>query len=922
MADFATIGIRSDTRDLKRGERDLNKFAKTGERTERRVKKSAVGMAGAMNMVSTSAVRMAAVAGGALAGFLTGKMFLGAIREQEQLQRNMLKTQAIITATGGAAGRTAQQLHDQARQLARATLQSTEGIMQAQQVMLTFRHVTGETFDAAIIAAADLSEAIGTDLNSAILQVGKALEDPVTGMTALTRSGTVFTQAQKDMVKEMVRVGDTAGAQMFILGELEKQYGGVATAAAGGLAGVMDSLSQSFQEFNISLANSLGLGVGASSAMTGLTSALDFMAQNMDVIINSAKVAVLWYGGRYVGALVLAKAATITLAGSMAVLRSAMMLTGIGALIIGAGVLVTWFGKLKEGAGGFGSAMGLLGDVATAAWNDMKAGAWGLYLQMAVVVNNIKFAWVAMLRGMSKQWGDFADGLASGMRGMPFMENAANNMQAFANTMSDSFVGYGETLVELDKAFVELDRQQVQAANRTSETVGALAALTAATSGAAEGTDGAASAVEELAENLDDIPDSAGGAAAALTETETAAQKMADTIKGYVVSAVDGIANAFGDFVAGGLKDFKGFVSAVWQSFVSLISQMVALAAKNQIMISLGLGGGGGAGGVGGAVSGALGGLMGGFGAAATGTTAAVAGSGLLGGLGASLGIGGAAGAGGGIFAIGANAALAGGGIMATVGAALPLIGIGFALWSIFKKKPAISKEDFAAIQTGLGLTGMALFNTGKAGQKMAADLLKSFGSIENFTKATESYYSNFFTAEEKLQKAADGIEGVFDELGMGVPATAAAFREIVEAQDLTTQSGRDTYASLLQVSEAFAQVYGGVNNVTGALTALNASVGGSIFSTLVDERRAAAYLKNGIAFDAVAPDRAGGGIAYRGTGPRIVAKPQAEIDLDKQVAVEAEKQTQLMIIMAKVNKRMLEIYDQWEVIGLPPERV
>ena len=53
------------------------------------------------------------------------------------------------------------------------------------------------------------------------------------------------------------------------------------------------------------------------------------------------------------------------LATALVILRGALIRTGIGALIVGAGELVYQFSKLVEGAGGFGAALGLLKDLAS-----------------------------------------------------------------------------------------------------------------------------------------------------------------------------------------------------------------------------------------------------------------------------------------------------------------------------------------------------------------------------------------------------------------------------------------------------------------------------------------------------------------------------------------------------------------------------
>ena len=345
----------------------------------------------------------------------------------------------------------------------------------------------------------------------------------------------------------------------------------------------------------------------------------------------------------------------------------------------------------------------------------------------------------------------------------------------------------------------------------------------------------------EYADALDDLAVAGGGAAVTLTEAEQAAESFAKQLDDRVLSAVDDLGTAFKDFAMGGFKDFQGFATAVLNTFKSMLLDMIIMAAKNKIIIGIEAGGGGIGGlmslfkGGGGAGGGLLAGALGSFGTAAAGGA-----TGLLGGLGSTLGVGAAAGASTGLFGIGAGAAAAGGGIMATVGAALPLIGIGLALFAAFK--PKISKEDFAAIQAGLELTGMALFETGSSGKKMAADLLKSFGSIDEYSKATQTYYDKFFTEEEKRQRAIDELNKVFGGLGIAMPDTTEAFRALVEAQDLTTKSGRDTYAELLKVSGAFDDVYGGVKSVNSAFALMNARAG--IFATLQDEIFATVYKK------------------------------------------------------------------------------
>ena len=96
-----------------------------------------------------------------------------------------------------------------------------------------------------------------------------------------------------------------------------------------------------------------------------LRAMIDGLANNIDTIIASMGVAVAVFGVRYVAALALARGATGLFSGSLIVLRGALLATGIGALVVGAGFLIAKFQNLVVAAGGFGNALGLLRDLAS-----------------------------------------------------------------------------------------------------------------------------------------------------------------------------------------------------------------------------------------------------------------------------------------------------------------------------------------------------------------------------------------------------------------------------------------------------------------------------------------------------------------------------------------------------------------------------
>lgn len=160
--------------------------------------------------------------------------------DAQRLEKQMGALRAAIDATGGAAGLTAEDIDVMARNLDEATLGSAEGFRNAAVQLLTFKRVGADAFERTLKAAQDLSAAGFGTVESATVQLGKALENPVQGLTALTRVGVSFTAEQQNMIDSFVRLGDVAGAQNVILAAVEGQVQGVAAAAGGGLAGAVD----------------------------------------------------------------------------------------------------------------------------------------------------------------------------------------------------------------------------------------------------------------------------------------------------------------------------------------------------------------------------------------------------------------------------------------------------------------------------------------------------------------------------------------------------------------------------------------------------------------------------------------------------------------------------------------------------------
>jgi hypothetical protein len=208
----AMRGVNDDTKKLDRSvsglKRGIGNFAKV----------AAVGLAG---------VGVAAVA--------FGSDFVKAAEESVKVGR---QTEAVIKSTGGAAKVTAGDVADLAEKLSLKAGIDDEVIQSGENVLLTFKNIRDEVgkgndiFTQATTVALDMSVAMGQDLQSSIVQVGKALNDPVAGLASLTRVGVQFTDQQKEQIKALVESGDLLGAQKIILKELTDQFEGSAAAQA------------------------------------------------------------------------------------------------------------------------------------------------------------------------------------------------------------------------------------------------------------------------------------------------------------------------------------------------------------------------------------------------------------------------------------------------------------------------------------------------------------------------------------------------------------------------------------------------------------------------------------------------------------------------------------------------------------------
>ena len=185
----------------------------------------------------------AIAAGAAIAGF-----GITSVKAFEESQNAIAQTNAVLKSTGGIAGVTGADITILANKMQKLTRYSDEQVRSGMNMLLTFTKINKDVFPEATRVILDMSTALGQDLQSSAIQLGKALQDPILGITALRRVGVNFGEAEKEMITKMVEAGNIMDAQKFILKELQTEFGGSAVAAGQTFAGSIDRLKNAFND--------------------------------------------------------------------------------------------------------------------------------------------------------------------------------------------------------------------------------------------------------------------------------------------------------------------------------------------------------------------------------------------------------------------------------------------------------------------------------------------------------------------------------------------------------------------------------------------------------------------------------------------------------------------------------------------------
>jgi phage-related protein len=335
----------------------------------------------------------AAVAGvGALAAVV--KTGFG---ELQDYQAGFAQTQSVIKSTGSAAGVSAAHVEDLASKIQGYSGQTDDAIVSGQNMLLTFTNIKNgvgagnDIFDQTTSIMADMSQAMGQDTTTSAKQLGKALNNPIKGVSALQKVGVTFSDSQKATIKRLQETGDVAGAQKVILAELTKEFGGSAKAFGDSGPGQIAKAKRSFEDVSQNVATALLpvltnlMKLINDKLIPAFKTATDFVIKHKSVIVPLAAVLGTLAGAVYL--IITAQKIWIAVQTAWNIVMLAnplgLIIAGIAALV--AGVIIAYkhsatFRTIVQGAfKAVTTAFQVLWDVIKAGFNWIK-DHWKLIL--------------------------------------------------------------------------------------------------------------------------------------------------------------------------------------------------------------------------------------------------------------------------------------------------------------------------------------------------------------------------------------------------------------------------------------------------------------------------------------------------------------------------------------------------------------
>lgn len=236
--------IKADADDAKKALGELEAQVDSVKNTTDDANKSSAALLSTQGKSNTSLKSLS----GSLAGTITQYVTLGiAIRQvasfmakanaaAEEENIGFARLQSVLEATGRAAEISSRQIDAMADKLELYSNADKQAVMDTAASLAIMENVPTSLFEQLFETANDLYQVVGSDIGSAILTLGRAMEEPLEGLTRLRRQGIFVTDEMQNQIAELIEQNRLYDAQKLLLDDIQKRVKGTAdeiAAAAG-----------------------------------------------------------------------------------------------------------------------------------------------------------------------------------------------------------------------------------------------------------------------------------------------------------------------------------------------------------------------------------------------------------------------------------------------------------------------------------------------------------------------------------------------------------------------------------------------------------------------------------------------------------------------------------------------------------------
>jgi tape measure domain-containing protein len=612
MTDFATLVLAADTRQMTQAEKAIDGVTKSGERAEKQTDKTSRAIDNMNKMARRAATAL---------GLLGGALSIRQLAQYADTWTDLRARVDLATVSQEQSVQVMQRLQDMARRTFSSLQQTTEV------------YLSNATALRELGLSANASLNFTEAFNNALVVSGARAQQAESAQNALTNAlalGSLQGQNLNTILTSGGRIAELLADSLdtTTLGLRQMASQGLITGDViiQSLVGNLELLRQEADSMPATIGDAFTLMGNAALTLVGkydeMLSASSMVADGIILLADNLERAVFVLGaaaaafGVYRAAAVVASVATMGFATALGVARAALIRLGIGALIVGAGELAFQLSRLVERTGGWGKALELLGDVASGVWEGIKTSARSIEPALGAVWQDIKRSFNNLMSDLTAAWANFLVNIANAADSVPLLSGAFSGVANAAARATAASADYAESALVARDAAESLRQKSAGLASQGFDNArAALAKLNKTVDENTTETDGAADAADRLNAALENISGASGG------ETGGSAGAAANTVKELneelqqTPRIVDDVANAWADFVVRGFRDFQGFVRSVISSFRNMLRDMIATAARNRIMISLGMTGAPSMASAGAGMLGGGGGMLGGIGA-------------------------------------------------------------------------------------------------------------------------------------------------------------------------------------------------------------------------------------------------------------------------------------------------------------------